>query len=82
MFGSCVGNGLKHFGQGLFDSDKAVVFVDNHDTQRHQKGYLTFKNGAVYDLANVFMLAHPYGHPKVKKSCACVCACMCACVRV
>lgn len=29
---------------------------------------LTYKNGYNYDMANYFMLAHPYGHPKVMSS--------------
>ena len=46
---------------------QAVVFMDNHDTQRGDAP-LTYKNGQRYYLANVFMLAHPYGHPKVMSS--------------
>lgn len=45
-------------------SDQAVVFVDNHDTQRSEPT-LTYKDGAAYDLANAFMLAYPYGTPKL-----------------
>ena len=55
-------------GWGLMDSDKAVVFTDNHDNQRDGSNTLTYKDGAVYTLANVFMLAHPYGYPKVMSS--------------
>ena len=29
---------------------------------------LTYKDGQYYNLANWFMLAHPYGHPKVMSS--------------
>lgn len=60
---------LSTFGEGwgLMPSDKAVVFLDNHDTQRNN-AVLTYKNGALYTLANVFMLAHPYGYPKVMSS--------------
>jgi alpha-amylase len=51
-------------------SSKAVVFTDNHDDQRktpHQ--VMNFKSdGSKYDLANVFMLAYPYGYPKVMSS--------------
>jgi alpha-amylase len=59
-------DGLKNFGtgMGLIPSDKAVVFIDNHDTQRGE-AKLTYKNGQLYTLANVFMIAHPYGYPKV-----------------
>lgn len=60
---------LSNFGEswGLIASDSAVVFMDNHDTQRGEAP-LTYKNGNVYTLANVFMLAHPYGYPKVMSS--------------
>ncbi|MEM1176393.1 MAG: alpha-amylase family protein [Pseudomonadota bacterium] len=52
---------------GMLPADDAVVFVDNHDSQRGDH-VLTYKDGALYDLANVFMLAHPYGYPKVMSS--------------
>ncbi|GAB4155902.1 MAG: carbohydrate-binding module family 20 domain-containing protein [Cyanobacteria bacterium J069] len=58
-------------GWGLMPSDKAVVFIDNHDKQRGHGGggnYLTYKDGPLYDLANIFMLAHPYGTPLVMSS--------------
>lgn len=56
---------------GLAPSEKAVVFIDNHDKQRGHAGggnYLTYKNNRLYDLANVFMLAYPYGTPQVMSS--------------
>jgi len=56
---------------GFVPSEKAVVFIDNHDKQRGHGGggnYLTYKDGPLYDLANVFMLAHPYGKPLVMSS--------------
>ena len=54
---------------GLLPSDLAVVFVDNHDTQRHGDGHgFNYKKGERYVLANVFMLAWPYGYPKVMSS--------------
>ncbi len=52
-------------------SDKAVVFTDNHDSQRGHVGtglILSYKRGAVYALANVFMLAYPLGYPRVMSS--------------
>lgn len=60
---------LDTFGEswGFMPSEHAVVFMDNHDTQRGE-AQLTYKDGALYTLANVFMLAHPYGHPKVMSS--------------
>ncbi|MEN3540503.1 carbohydrate binding domain-containing protein [Microbispora sp. ZYX-F-249] len=66
---------LQSFGQswGLsVGSDKAMVFVDNHDTERKDAsagdGTLNYKYGATYKLANVFMLAWPYGKPNVYSS--------------
>lgn len=56
---------------GFAPSKKSIVFIDNHDKQRGHGGggnYLTYKNGKLYELANVFMLAHPYGHPLVMSS--------------
>ncbi|WP_225885233.1 alpha-amylase [Leptolyngbya sp. KIOST-1] len=56
---------------GLAPSAQAVVFTDNHDKQRGHGGggdYLTYKNGDLYALANVFMLAFPYGKPQVMSS--------------
>lgn len=52
-------------------SDKAFVFVDNHDNQRgHGAGghIVTHKDGDLYDLAVAFMLAYPYGQPRVMSS--------------
>jgi alpha-amylase len=51
---------------GLMPGDKALVFTDNHDTQR--QGGLWFADGQVYRLANVWMLAQPYGYPIVMSS--------------
>ena len=65
---------------GLEPSMDAVVFIDNHDNQRgHGSGawqadgkianILSFHyDGGLYNLANVFMLAWPYGYPKVMSS--------------
>ncbi|MGW5342841.1 carbohydrate-binding module family 20 domain-containing protein [Streptomyces sp. NPDC004050] len=57
---------LKNFGEGWghMPSGSAGVFVDNHDTER-VGDTLTYKNGADYTLASVFMLAWPYGSPDV-----------------
>lgn len=54
-------------GWSFMESRYAVVFVDNHDTQR-DSGALTYKNAKQYKMANAFMLAHPYGTPKVMSS--------------
>ncbi len=64
---------LSSFGEawGFLPSSSAVVFVDNHDNQRGHGGggnVITFEDGRLYDLANVFMLAYPYGYPKVMSS--------------
>jgi len=64
---------LSNFGEGwgFLPSSSAVVFVDNHDNQRGHGGggsVITFQDGRLYDLANVFMLAYPYGYPKVMSS--------------
>ncbi|HEX2092596.1 MAG TPA: alpha-amylase family protein [Longimicrobiaceae bacterium] len=51
---------------GLMPGDKAVVFLENHDTQR--EGGIGYRNGDVYRLASVWMLAQPYGYPSVMSS--------------
>jgi alpha-amylase len=64
---------------GIFDqlnnldlaSRDAVVFIDNHDTQRgHGAGWsaLSYKNGHRYAAANAFMLAWPFGTPILMSS--------------
>ncbi|PRH76789.1 glycosidase [Streptomyces solincola] len=57
---------LKNYGEGwgYMQSAKSAVFVDNHDTERGGDT-LSYKNGSAYTLANVFMLAWPYGSPDV-----------------
>jgi alpha-amylase len=55
----------------LVPDDKAFVFTDNHDNQRgHGSGgnVLTHKKPDLYALGNVFMLAWPYGQPKIMSS--------------
>lgn len=64
---------LEHLNQDphLAPSEEALVFIDNHDKQRGHGGgghYLTHKNPQLYTLANVFMLAYPYGHVRVMSS--------------
>ncbi|AXK36828.1 glycosidase [Streptomyces armeniacus] len=51
-------------GWGYMPSGSSGVFVDNHDTERNGST-LSYKDGADYTLANVFMLAWPYGAPDV-----------------
>ncbi|MEM1145434.1 MAG: alpha-amylase family glycosyl hydrolase [Pseudomonadota bacterium] len=55
---------------GLLPSESAVVFVDNHDNQRGHgmAASTTHRDGAVYQLANTFMLAWPYGYPRLMSS--------------
>ncbi|MFF7555503.1 alpha-amylase family protein [Streptomyces olivaceus] len=57
---------LKNYGEdwGYLAGADAGVFVDNHDTERNGST-LNYKNDAAYTLANVFMLAWPYGAPDV-----------------
>lgn len=62
---------LKEVGSvsGMVPSRYAVVFVDNHDSQREgHKEILTFKSPAQYIMANAFMLAQPYGTPSIMSS--------------
>ncbi|WP_228479329.1 alpha-amylase [Microbacterium atlanticum] len=45
-------------------SDAAVVFIDNHDTERGEAD-VTYRDGPLYVIANVLMLADDYGTPIV-----------------
>ncbi|MGE3614894.1 MAG: alpha-amylase family protein [Gemmatimonadales bacterium] len=56
---------------GLIPGDKAVVFLQNHDTQ-HECG-ISYRDGAVFRNANVWMLAQPFGYPSVLSSYGFVC---------
>ncbi|GAA4965748.1 carbohydrate-binding module family 20 domain-containing protein [Kineococcus glutinatus] len=78
-FGPRVGNAvrdgnlasLQNIGSdpGWMPADKAKTWIDNHDTQRDGTASLTYKSGAeLYDLANAFLLAHPYGSPVLMSS--------------
>jgi alpha-amylase len=40
----------------------------SHDTQRNGQARLTYKNGALYTFANLFMLAWPYGQARIMSS--------------
>jgi alpha-amylase len=60
---------LKSFSQlawNLMPADKAVVFLENHDTQRGSG--ISYREGTAFRLANVWMLAQPYGYPSVMSS--------------
>ncbi|XP_029680697.1 alpha-amylase A-like [Formica exsecta] len=56
----------------MLSSGDALVMVDNHDNQRgHGSGgstILTYKDPKPYKMAIAFMLAYPYGHPRVMSS--------------
>ncbi|MGE5657959.1 MAG: alpha-amylase [Actinomycetota bacterium] len=57
--------------QTMIPSDKAVIFTNNHDNQRDQSGTIktiTFKDSKLHKLANIFMLAWPYGYPQIMSS--------------
>jgi len=60
------GNQFSESAWGIMPSDKAVVFLENHDTQR--SGGISYRVPAIYRLANVWMLAQPYGYPSVMSS--------------
>jgi alpha-amylase len=59
---------LQVFGEqaGLLPSDKSLVFVENHDTERNGST-LSYKQPS-NTIANEFMLAYPYGTPQVYAS--------------
>jgi alpha-amylase len=60
------GNQFSQAAWGLIPSDKAVVFLQNHDTQHN--GGISYRDGALFRLANVWMLAQPYGYPTILSS--------------
>ena len=69
------GNQFSANAWSMMPSDKAVVFLQNHDTQ-HELGSqcgLRYTNPQVFRLANVWMLAEPYGYPSVLSSYAFSC---------
>ncbi|XP_050739705.1 alpha-amylase-like [Eriocheir sinensis] len=58
-------------GWGMAPSDKALVFVDNHDNQRGHGGagdVLTHQSPKEYKMGVSFMLAHDYGFARVMSS--------------
>jgi alpha-amylase len=64
--GGTPGNQFSPTAWGLIPSDKAVVFLQNHDSQ-HECG-LSYRDPGNFRLANVWMLAQPYGYPSVLSS--------------
>jgi len=65
------GNQFSEAAWGLMPSNKAVVFLQNHDTQ-HQCG-LSYRDRNVFRIATVWMLAQPYGYPSILSSYAFSC---------
>lgn len=58
-------------GWGMWDSNNVVNFIDNHDNQRGHGGaggVLTHWEPKPYKMATAFMLAHPYGMPRIMSS--------------
>lgn len=56
---------------GLLQSDDAMVFIDNHDLQRHQiidQWTISFRQPRLLTMATAFMLALPYGIPAIMSS--------------
>jgi alpha-amylase len=60
------GNQFSETAWGIMPADKAVVFLENHDTQRDAG--IGYRDGDVYRVANVWMLAQPYGYPSIMSS--------------
>jgi len=57
------------YGYGNLASHDVLAFIDNHDNQRYEKDHvLTHKEGPLYSMAVAFMLAWPYGQPRVMSS--------------
>ncbi|CAL7962777.1 alpha-amylase [Gammaproteobacteria bacterium] len=53
-----------------YPDNRAVVVIDNHDTERMMPNILNYKNAQnnAYVLAYIFMLAWPFGVPKIMSS--------------
>lgn len=58
------GAGIGPSWAGFLQNANAAVFVDNHDTERNGET-LSYKDGAAYDLAQIFTLAWNYGSPSI-----------------
>jgi len=64
---------LKTWGSawGMPNSNDVVVFLNNHDNQRGHGGGgapITFRTSKALKIGTAFMLAHPYGFPRVMSS--------------
>jgi alpha-amylase len=70
------GQNFKYFGTfgqswGMWADNDVLNFIDNHDNQRGSGGggsILTYKDGDGYIMGVTFMLAYPYGYPRVMSS--------------
>lgn len=53
-----------------YPDNRTVVVLDNHDTERMMPNILNYKNSEnnAYTLAYIFMLAWPFGIPKIMSS--------------
>lgn len=53
---------------GLVPSANATIFVDNHDTERTPSDSLNLQSDSNkrFDLANIYMLAQPYGRAQLQ----------------
>jgi alpha-amylase len=72
ILGSSIKNGnlgnLINVARGMPDSDHSIVFVTNHDLERTGDANIlryTGNDHYTYRLAQIFMLAYPYGYPQV-----------------
>ncbi len=61
--GASLDSSLRSLSASLLPSDKAVVFVDNHDNQRAENLYYasTLSGQPIYELAAIYTLAQPHG---------------------
>jgi len=68
--GATLDSALLDLPAALMPSDKAVVFVDNHDNQRGDNLYYasTLSGQPVYELAAVYTLAQPHGAASLMSS--------------
>jgi alpha-amylase len=61
--GASLDSALRPLSSALMPSDKALVFVDNHDNQRADNLYYasTLSGQPIYELAAIYTLAQPHG---------------------
>ncbi|WP_246845327.1 alpha-amylase family protein [Bdellovibrio sp. NC01] len=61
-------DGLLHIGENFPASNDSIVFVTNHDLERTGDPYIlkySSEDQKLYRLAQIFMLAWPFGYPQV-----------------